>query len=291
MKRENQATALNSVHGAIEDFMRTGGQGFNPSAMGVGLVGHVDATAGIWRHWVNLPIRTPIPLAAQLETRYHLPVALDNDAQAATLAEMYLGVGRETEDFIYINVGTGISAGIVCNGQLVRGASNYAGELGHMMVDPEGPLCPCGRHGCLETIASGGGLAAVARAGLADYPDSLLQDVARTGRLSARDVFRAAAAGDPLADAVVERAVQQLERALVNLLNLLNPEVVVFGGGVVSDGWLVERLQNCVAQAPPPVQDGLRDFALSALPVDQVGLLGAAMLAWTMHSERKTPHG
>jgi glucokinase len=291
MKRENQTTALNSIHEAIEDFMRAEGKGFSPSAMGVGLVGHVDAAAGIWRYWVNLPIHTPIPLAAQLNRRYQLPVVIDNDVQAATLAEMHLGVGRETEEFIYINIGTGVAAGIVCNGQLVRGVANYAGELGHMVVDPDGDLCPCGRQGCLEMIGSGGGLSTSAQVRLADYPDSLLQDVARTGQLSARDVFQAAAAGDPLAESLVERAVRNLGGALVNLLNLLNPEAIVFGGGTVRDGWLVERLRECVTQALSPAQDSLRTFALSELPTDQVGLLGAATLAWTMGLGRKSPHG
>jgi glucokinase len=231
---------------------------------------------------MNLGVYTPIPLGSQLRDRYGLPVRIDNDVHAATLAELHMGAGREFADFIYLNVGTGIACGIVCNGQLVRGAVNYAGELGHMVVETDGDLCDqCGRRGCLEPIASGGGMLDHVRAGLADHPDSLLHDSARSGDLTVGSIFQAADAGDPLASAVTERAKRALGTALVNLLDLLNPEIVVLGGGVFRDGWGVTRLRaHVAAKALPAASQSLKGIVLSQLRVDRVGLMGAASLAW-----------
>lgn len=282
MERTDQESTLSSIRSAADAFLAREWSGPAPVAMGIGLVGHTDPARGIWVRAMNVPIRTSVSLAKEFQARYGLPVSLDNDVHAATLAELRWGAGRDARDFVYLNVGTGIASGLVCNRQLVRGAANYAGELGHMVVEPDGDLCQqCGRRGCLEAIASGGGMLEHVRARLAACPDSCLQQQARSAEFTVGALIQAADAGDPLAIAVTDRALRALELALVNLVNLLNPEVIVLGGGVFSEGWGVERLRaHVAAKGLSAAVSSLRGVVLSELQVDRVGLLGAASLAW-----------
>jgi glucokinase len=275
-----QETTLQSIETALNDFLQDW-DGAQPLGIGVGLVGQTDPQAGTWLEAMNLPISVPVPLGKQLRDRHGVPVALDNDVHAATLAEMRWGIGTESTDFIYLNVGTGIASGLVFNGQLLRGTGNYAGELGHMVVRPDGPLCPCGRRGCLEPIASGGGMLARVQEMLADFPDSTLR--AQAEPLIAHSIFTAADAGDPLAIKISGDAVKALSDALTNLVNLLNPEWIIYGGGTLSDGWLMQRLRTKVETQPLPMaRKSLKGILPSRLDPGYVGLLGAACLAWNL---------
>ncbi len=276
---ESQAKTLQSIETSIESFIQHW-HGLSPLGIGIGLVGQIDSKTGTWLEAMNLPIKSPVPLGRQFADRFGIPVALDNDVHAATFAELRWGMGKESTDFVYLNVGTGISAGLVFNGQLLRGVENYAGEFGHMVVQPEGPLCPCGRHGCVEPIASGGGLLSRAQKLLGDFPDSTLCIIEP---LTAHSIFNAADAGDPLAIQLSNDAVQALSIALTNLVNLLNPEWIVYGGGTLSDGWLMERVHlNVEAQPLPMTRKSLKGILPSQLDPSQVGLLGAACLAWDL---------
>ena len=272
-----QALTLRSIEASINSFLQDWDNA-PPLAIGIGLVGQIDPRAGTWLEAMNLPIKSPVPLGKELSNRFEIPVALDNDVHAATLAEMRWGIGKESNDFIYLNVGTGIASGLVCNGQLLRGTANYAGEFGHMVVQPAGPPCPCGRRGCVEPMASGGGLLARVRELLAEFPDSTL---GRIQRLTTHSIFTAADAGDPLAIRISNDAIQALSDALVNLVNLLNPEWIIYGGGTLSDGWLMERVRVHVESRPLLMtRKSLRGILPSRLIPEQVGLLGAACLAW-----------
>jgi glucokinase len=280
MNGKTQATTLESIGSAIQDFLQEW-KGARPLAIGVGAVGQTDPQAGTWFEAMNLPITDPVPLGSQLAERHGTPVALDNDVHAATLAEMRWGLGTESTNFIYLNVGTGIAAGLVFNGQLVRGTGNYAGEFGHMVVQPDGPLCPCGRHGCVEPIASGGGMLARVKELSTAYPDSTLHSQIES--FTAHSIFTAADAGDPLAIKISSEAVRALSHALVNLVNLLNPEWIVYGGGTLSDGWLIEHVRSNVETQPLPMtRKSLKGIFPSRLDPSQVGLLGAACLAWDL---------
>lgn len=282
MDGETQATTLRSIEASIEDFLQRW-DGPLPLGIGVGLVGQIDPEAGIWLEAMNLPIKSPVPLGKRLSDRHGIPVALDNDVHAATLAEMRWGMGEQSSDFIYLNVGTGISAGLVSSGQLVRGVENYAGELGHMVVQPDGPLCPCGRRGCVEPIASGGGMLARVQELSMDFPDSILHPHRQTASLTTSAIFAAAEARDPLAVKIADDAVQALSIALTNLVNLLNPEWIAYGGGTLSDGWLIERVRaNVESQPLLMIRKSFKGIMPSQLNPDQVGLLGAACLAWDL---------
>jgi len=276
---ETQATTLRSIEASLEEFTQKW-DGPRPLAIGVGVVGQTDPQAGIWLEAMNLPIPGPIPLGKLLSELYGIPVLLDNDVHAATVAEIRWGMGKESKDFIYLNIGTGIAAGLVFNGQLLRGTENYAGELGHMVVQPDGPLCLCGRRGCTEPIASGGGMLARVHELLEEFPNSLLPT---TEHLAAHSIFTAADAGDPLAIKVSYDAIQALSIALINLVNLINPEWIVYGGGALSDGWLIERVRVNVESQPLPMpRKSLKGILPSRLKPDRVGLLGAACLAWDL---------
>jgi glucokinase len=288
MDRRDRAHTLASILDGIAGYWRELPTRLPPAAIGVGLVGLTDPATGAWLHSMSLHVDQPIELGAELRARYGLPVAVDNDVHAATLAELRFGAGREARDFVYLNVGTGLAGGLVCNGQLVRGALNYAGELGHSLVG--GPfvgesddLCPCGRRGCVEMYASGGAIVESVRLAVGRGEASSLAPIVASGALTSADVFHAADEGDALAIRVAERVLRGVGDLLVNLVNTLNPSAIVLGGGVVADGWLVPRVEAYVRRvALRNAARSLRSVALSSLPINEVGLLGAATLALGM---------
>jgi glucokinase len=281
MHADSSQATLHSLDCALAEFMQALPAGAAPAGVGIGLVGQTNPQAGMWLNSINLHIIQPVPLGKLIFDQYGLPVALDNDVHAATLAEMRLGAGKGIPDFVYLNVGTGIAAGLVTNGQLVRGAANYAGELGHWEIEPDGELCACGQRGCLESIASGSGILVQVRARLSEGEPSSLSEAAYRPDFNAGDVFRAAEAGDRLAAQVGDRAARALGIALTGLVNLLNPSLIVFGGGVVTDGWLMQRASRWVMEhAMPVARSTLQGIVPSQMKPGETGLLGAASLAW-----------
>ncbi len=250
-----------------------------PSAIGIGVVGHTDSDTGVWMQAINIPIHEPVNLKLDLAARYGLPVTVDNDVHAAANAELRFGAGCVYSSFVYLNVGTGIAMGIVENGRLMRGASNYAGEIGHMLVDPHGEPCICGRRGCLEPIASGGGILGRARQMLKQYPNSSLH---RYGSgLHTQLIFDEARRGDLLAERLKKEAQEALGIALTNVVNLLNPGAVILGGGVFQDKAFANDLLKDIRKFSLPAADAaLKCLRPSELDPKWVGLLGAASLVW-----------
>lgn len=187
--------------------------------LGVGLAGVVDARAGILRKSPYLPWRD-LPLRDLLQSRLRLPVYLDNDVNTLTLAEKWFGAGQGVENFLVVTVGRGIGLGIVMNGQFCRGAHGGAGEFGHTLVDAHGPLCACGKRGCLEAYASDPALMREASAeGTFDHKVSTPDELAAL-----------AAEGNASAQAILGRAGAVLGRAVADLINLLDPELIILGG-------------------------------------------------------------
>ena len=279
MDRTSQLSALHSIDEAIDHFLQLFGDGPKAEGIGIGLVGHIDPEAGVWKHAINIPIHEPVHLAEKMGERYGLPVALDNDVRCATRAELLYGAGQEFKHFIYLNLGTGISMGIVSDGRLVRGAANYAGELGHMSVNTMGPRCSCGRVGCMETIASGGGMIHRAIDLLSSYPQSTLNQYA--SHLQTDRIFIEALQGDMLATRIRNEALEALQISLTNVVNLLNPEAIIVGGGVSRDKTIVEDLEAYLrTNALPAAANALVRVEQSNLDVGRVGLLGAASLVW-----------
>jgi glucokinase len=186
-------------------------------AIGFGVPGIVDLPAGIVRRSPNLPGWKDFDLRAAVRQHLEVAIAIENDANAAVLGEMWLGAGRGTQHFLMLTLGTGVGGGVVVGGSILHGARGYGGELGHTVVDPNGPACGCGSRGCLEQYASG---TAVARMAKPYY-----------GTTTARDVALAARRGESQAIEIYRQAGQYLGIACASFANLFNPECLAIGGG------------------------------------------------------------
>ncbi len=225
-----------------------------PAAIGVSFGGPVDASTGTVRLSHHVPGWENIPLKRLLEEEFGVPVGVDNDANVAALGEHRFGAGQGYESLFYITVSTGVGGGWILNGQPWRGAGGMAGEIGHVVVDPAGPVCLCGKRGCVERLASGPYMAQNAREILELEPQrrgglrdgevlrGLVGDnlTLLTGQL----VSEAAAAGDDLAKEVLHKAAWALGVGIGNVANLMNPQRFVLGGGVTKAGeyfWQVVR--------------------------------------------------
>lgn len=237
-----QKETVEAVEAAIRDYIRTVGLSRNVCSIGMGMVGRVDSENGLWLQMDQHRAET-VPVSELLEDAFHMPCAVDNDVRCAATAEDMLGWGRKSRNFIYINIGTGIAAGFVIDGRLLRGASFNAGEIGHHVVRRDSDvLCPCGRRGCVEAIASGYGLDRRARSLKPQYPESPLV-IPESERCEAKEIFRLADAGDPLCSLLAADAVDALSNTIQNLVWVTDPDTVVLGGGLISDGWLLPKLK------------------------------------------------
>lgn len=219
--------------------------GLVASAVGVGAAGLVDA-AGVLRYGPNLPGIVDLDLAGELTSRLGVPVRVDNDATAGTVAEHRLGAARTFDDAVYVALGTGIGGGLVVGGDVRRGANGFGGEIGHMVVDPRGPRCPCGLTGCWERRASGSALGDQARAAVAAGEAPGIAAIAAASgadptSVSGEHAVAAAAAGDVGGVAVLAGFARWIAVGLAGLVNALDPAVVVVGGGVVEAGDVLMR--------------------------------------------------
>ncbi|MDQ2742162.1 MAG: ROK family protein [Chloroflexota bacterium] len=233
--------------------------------------GPLDRQRGFVFNPPNLAGWENVPLRDELERELGLDVTVDNDANAAALGEYRFGAGRGTRNLVYITVSTGIGAGIVSEGKLLPGTTGIAGEIGHTVIERNGPRCNCGSYGCLETLASG---TAIARR----YREALEREnvpQGRAGYSTAGDVVRMATAGDERARAVFLDAADALGVGVTNAINLLNPDVVVIGGGVSKAGDLLfDTVRDVVARrALQPARDAAR--IVPAQLGEDVGLVGA----------------
>ena len=258
-----------------------------PTAIGVSFGGPVDASTGMVRLSHHVAGWENIPLKGLLEEEFGVPVGVDNDANVAALGEHRFGAGQGYDSLFYITVSTGVGGGWILNGQPWRGAGGMAGEIGHIVVDPAGPVCLCGKRGCVERLASGPYMAQNIREILENEPQrrkglrdgeilrGLVGDNLRllTGQL----VSEAAAAGDELAKEVLHKAAWALGMGIGNVANLMNPQRFVLGGGVTKAGedfWQVVR-QVARETALPEV-----DFeVVSATLGDDAPLWGAVAIA------------
>jgi len=205
------------------------------SAVGVGVPGPVDTARGVVGEPVtHVPELAGRPLASELRGHFGLPVLVDNDVNALALGEAMFGAGRGARSLVVLSAGTGIGAGIVLDGRLVRGAAGFGGELGHTPVKFDGPRCWCGGRGCLALYASGRGIADAARDRVAGDAGAALLKAAGGDPLgiTAPIVFRVAARGDAVAASIVDEACQALGAMIGTVVNGLNPEVLLITGGV-----------------------------------------------------------
>lgn len=267
-----------TIRGIIEDLAGDG------LPVGIGIAGMIDP-AGIVRYGPNIGVRD-LPLADLLRDAAGTEVTLVNDANAAALGEQRAGAARGRQDVVLFTLGTGVGGGVVLGGRLREGANRFGGEIGHLIVADGGRPCPCGNRGCIEAYASGTAIGLAARDRLVDQEvDSLLRS---DQELSGRSVTQAAIAGDALAQSILVDVGRWLGVAAAGLVNVLDPEVILVGGGAApntapwvlpaAEAALAERVLGGQLRPMPP-------FQLTELG-DDAGMIGAAMLALTRAEDR-----
>ena len=230
---------LAAVTGAIEELLKLAPDANTaPRRIGICAPGPLDPHIGVVLNPPNVTCWRNYPLAAEIARRYGGSVKLENDAKSAGLAEALWEAGRGYRNVFYTGIGTGIGAGILFDGRIYHGRTGAADEAGHMVIDYQGPLCGCGKKGCIEALASGTSIAKKARARLAETPErkSLMLELAggEIDAVTSETVGRAYAAGDALAKEILLETVELVTIWLGNIVDLLEPDVIIFGGGVAA---------------------------------------------------------
>lgn len=249
--------------------------------LGIGMVlpGIVDPKTGVsvWPsffNWINVPMKHI------LEDRLGVQVFIDNDANAAALAEKWYGAGRDYADLVCVTVGAGVGAGLIVGGRLYRGGASGAGEIGHMTIDEEGPQCICGNRGCLEAMVSDKALVRQAVERLAENPGSMVLQLAEgdKSKITREIIVEAAKAGDEMAQALIWQAGTHIGTGLANLVNILNPEAIIVGGEAAAQAGdlLLEPIKQTVKKRAFAVLSEKTEILRAKLP--DGWLVGAAIL-------------
>ncbi|MDR1445116.1 MAG: ROK family protein [Treponema sp.] len=276
----DQTNALQVIEASLEDYLRTGRIQYEkpPQAIGLGLVGRVNNALGIW-YQIDARRTTELKITEILGRKFALPCYVENDVRSALKAELLFGCGQQSKDFVYINVGTGIAAGIVSGGHVLQGGHCNAGEAGHTRVgvDPGVEIpCECGRVNCVEAVASGSGLDKCARALIHRYPDSILSIPAGGKPVEVKEIFEKSGR-DPLCARLVDTAALAVANLIMNLVRTSDPDMVVLGGGVVSDRFLFPKIQ--AALDPHTMRFVTRGVEITRLDPAYAGLMGACTVA------------
>jgi glucokinase len=250
------------------------------AAVGVGAAGMV-ALDGVMRFAPNVAWRE-FPLKERIERGVGITTLVDNDANVAAWGEYRFGAGRGANDMLLVTVGTGIGGGIVSGGRLYRGAHGFAAEIGHIIVEPNGPRCGCGNLGCWEQVASGRAIDRLGREAVAEHPGSLLARLASRDPRGGRGAVVTAAAkdGDPVAVHVLAEVGRRLGEGIAGLVNILDPDVVVIGGGAIEAGdLLLEPARAAYVDAVEAPSHRPEVPILAAILGIDAGAVGAADLA------------
>jgi glucokinase len=291
MVATDAARGLAAVSAAIEELRSRSGNSFQPHAIGICAPGPLNPRTGIIINPPNLPGWHNFPLAAEMRKLYPAAqVKIDNDANAAALAEAKWGAGRDYRNVFYATIGTGIGTGFVIDGKVFHGRTGLATEGGHVGVDINGPQCACGKRGCIETLAAGPAIARRARAKLAaqtagstDAKKSVLLEMAggKPDAVTSEMVAKGYSTGDPLAKEVMQETLDLLAYWLGNIIDLLEPDVIVIGGGVSSMlGPFLEEIRGrwvgaCLSPYPHETPLVLAHYK------EDAGIAGAAALCDT----------
>ncbi len=276
-----EPAAMRRLAGLLERMTATL-PGVEVTGIGMALAGPVDPVAATVHNPPNLPTWDGASPTADLSANCGIPAWVHNDASLAALGEYVYGMGRGMSNLVMVTLGTGVGGGLVLDGKLYGGLRGFAGEIGHLVVEPGGPPCPCGGCGCLEVMASGTALARMARERLEVGEESVVLSMARgdISRVRAETLVRAEARGDKLASEVLRMGGSYLGVGVASLRSVLDPEMIVIGGGVASNSHIFWP-----AMAASARKHGMRGDK-ATLPVtptvlgDDAGLLGAAAMAW-----------
>lgn len=252
------------------------------SGIGVSCGGPLDTKTGIVYSPPNLPGWDALPLKDMIESEFHIPTVLENDANASALAETRFGGGRGYDYVLYMTMSTGIGGGIIANGKIYHGANDSAGEVGHQILLPDGPLCGCGKQGCLEALCSGPSIARRAQEAIADQSNTNILKLAggQIDGVRSEHVLQAARNGDALAVALMEETAYYMGWGIANLVNILNPQIVLLGTIAVAAGDLLlnpirrtvaemamQRPSEAVKIMPAELGDSIGDLAAISLVI------------------------
>ena len=277
IEKDSHATIVESICTVVDELLAQAES--QPSAIGIAVPGTVDRDRGIAVSAVNVGWRN-LPLVALLQDRYDLAGVIANDANAGAWGEYAFGTGRDFENLVYITVGTGIGGGIIDAGRVVRGKGS-AGEIGHILVSPGGPLCPCGVRGCLESLAAGPGIARRGRMAAAAEPTDIVHRLTggNIDSLTSFTVHDAAEEGDPVMQAVRDDTARWLAIGCQICQQLFAPECIVFGGGVMQDGGkLIQGIREWYQRLAGSAHPDIESFIRLAAESEHAGILGAAAL-------------
>jgi len=272
---------VNNIKQAIRDLMKeTETKAKDIQGIGFDFPGQVDYKTGVVKLAPNIPGWVNVPIAQMIEEEFHIPTKIDNDVRCAALGELKFGAGKGCENFVCITVGTGIGSGLVVNGQLVRGASNAAGEIGHIKLQMhDGPICGCGDTGCLEAFASGPSIVAMAYDYIRGGKSTKFREMAGAeGEITPYMVAKAAEEGDPVAKRIFEIVGEYIGIGLTSVINLLNPEKVIIGGGVAEAGdLLLDPIRRTIKERAMVVAGSAVQIVPAQLG-NSAGVIGASML-------------
>lgn len=250
------------------------------AAIGVATPGTMDLKSGYildppnLKPWHNVPVRDHIAKV------FGKPTAFQNDANAAALGEYWVGAGAGVRSLVMFTLGTGVGGGIIWNGEVIEGEHSHGAELGHMKIEMTNPrLCGCGKRGCLEAYASATAVVKRTEEALSDSKPSVLHPILEEKKLTARAIFDAAKAGDALAARIVDETAAILALGAANLMHVINPEMVVFAGGMVEAGdWFLQQIRRHIPNYAFPVPAERTQIRFAQLGSD-AGFIGAAACA------------
>ena len=234
VSNDTAKAGLNAVLQAIDQIAPGGHAGI--SGIGICAPGPLDPEAGIVLNPPNVPCWRDFPLAAAVREVHRVPVKVDNDANAAALAETRWGAGRGYKNVFYATIGTGIGTGIILDGKIYHGRTGSAGEGGHVSIDYRGPICRCGKPGCIEILASGTAIARRAREAMGSGSASSMIELAggSVAAITGEIVGKASDNGDPLAREILSETIEMLALWLSNMVDVFDPEIIVIGGGATA---------------------------------------------------------
>lgn len=246
--------------------------------IGFGFPGQVDCDRGIVRLAPNIPGWVDVPIASIIEEEFGITTKIDNDVRCAALGELNFGAGKGCQNLICITVGTGIGSGLVVNGKLVRGANNAAGEIGHIKLKMQGgPICGCGDTGCMEAFASGPAIVAMAEEYIMGGKSTKFRELANPD-ITPYVVAEAAKQGDAVAKRIYETIGEYIGIGMSGVVNLLNPEKIVIGGGVADAGaLLLDPIKRTLKQRSMPIQAESVEVVPAELG-NTAGVIGASLL-------------
>lgn len=271
---------INNMKQAIKDLMQETKIDKNSiEGIGFGFPGQIDYKNGIVRLAPNIPGWVNVPIAQEIEKEFGITTRVDNDVKCATLGELKFGAGKGSENLVCITVGTGIGSGIVINGKLVRGASNAAGEIGHIKLEMHSTnICGCGDTGCFEAMASGPEIVAIAQDYIRGGKSTKFREMANGGEITPYIVSEAAKQGDAVAKRIFTIMGERLGIGLASVVNLLNPEKIIIGGGVADAG---DILFNPIKETIRKRTLSVSGDAVEIVPAqlgNSAGVIGASLL-------------